>query len=425
MPWGASFAALLIAPAWANGITQRVSVGPHSMQSSLFGVSSRASISATGRFVAFESNADNLVPGDTIVADVFLRDRWKGTTRRMSLGPGGVPGNGDSTGAILTTGARYVGFSSLATNLVAGDANGHWDAFVRDRGSNATERVSVSSSGLEGNADSYLWSLSQGGRYAVIVSDASNLVSDDTNGASDVFIRDRRSGTTSLISAGLGGAPADGGSFGAVISSNGKFVALQSQAANLVPDDKNGRSDIFLRNLSTGTTTLVSTDSRGKQGDGDSYDPSLSADGRFVTFYSWATNLVPGDTNGFSDIFVHDRLTGRTERVSVTSRGTQGEGGSVSASISADGRFVAFESSDSKLVRGDSNEASDIFLRDRDRGTTRLLSVGPSGVEGNQSSESPRISADGSTVAFDSQATNLVPHDTNEARDVFVRIPNP
>ena len=306
----------------------------------------------------------------------------------MSLGPGGVPGNGDSTGAILTTGARYVGFSSLATNLVVGDGNGHWDAFV------ATERVSVSSSGLEGNGDSFLWSLSQGGRYAVIVSDASNLVSGDTNGVSDVFIRDRRSGTTSLISAGLDGAPADGGSFGAVISSDGKFVALQSQAADLVPDGKNGHSDIFLRNLRTGATTLVSTDSRGKQGDGDSYDPSLSADGRFVTFTSYATNLMPGDTNGFSDIFVHDRLTGRTERVSVSSRGTQGEGGSFFGSISADGRFVAFDSSTVSWCRATAT-TSDVFLRDRDRGTTRLLSVGPSGVEGNQLSESPRISADG------------------------------
>ena len=416
--------ALLVMPAWATSVTERISVGPRGVQSSDFGVSSTASVSASGRYIAFESAADNLVAGDTNDnSDVFLRDRKAGTTRRMSRGPQGVQGNGPSRGAVVAAGGRFVGFSSLATNLVANDTKGHWDAFVRDRGTSATERVSVSSAGVEGNNDSFLWVISSGGRFALLVSDASNLVPSDTNAAPDVFLRDRRLSLTRRISVGAGGVQADGGSFGADMSANGRFVTFESHATNLVGSDTNGHHDIFLRDQRTGTTTLVSIGRGGQPADDDSLYPAISADGRYVSFSSLASNLVSGDTNGQADIFLYDRLSRRTERVSLTSDGRQGEGGAYMSSISADGRFITFETGDSKLLQGDTNDAFDVFLRDRVRGTTRLLSVALGGGVGNGSSEAPVISADGSTVAYESEASNLVPDDTNKARDIFARVP--
>src|SRR5437867_824550 len=171
---------------------------------------------------------------------------------------------------------------------------------------------------------------------------------------------------------------------------------------------------------SPGTTERVSVDSAGTQGNSFSLDPSISADGRFVAFSSLATNLVPGDTNGAFDVFVHDRLTGTTERVSVDSAGTQGHGNSSEPSISADGRFVAFSSVATNRVPGDTNAAFDVFVHDRLTGTTERVSVASAGTQGNGSSLDPSISADGRFVAFSSVATNLVPGDTNGKEDVFV-----
>jgi Tol biopolymer transport system component len=205
------------------------------------------------------------------------------------------------------------------------------------------------------------------------------------------------------------------------MSAGGRFIAFESDATNLIPGDTNGSRDVFVRDRKTGTTTRVSVGTGGVQGDGDSIYPSISADGRLVAFTSYATNLVPGDTNGGPDVFVRDRKTGTTRRVSLGPGGVQGDVGSGRLAISADGRFVTFESDDTNLVRGDTNEEWDIFVRDLHRGTTRRVSVGPGGVQGNSYSLDPAISADGRFVALESNATNLVPDDTNNALDVFVR----
>lgn len=405
---------LVALPASATSVTERISVGPRGAQSSDFGVSATASVSSSGRFIAFESVADNLVPSDTNDnSDVFLRDRKAGITRRMSLGGGGVQGDGPSRGAVVAAGGRYVGFGSLATNLVGGDTNGHWDAFVRDRSTSSTQRVSVSSEGAEGNADSFLWTISEGGRFVVMVSDASNLVPGDTNGAADVFLRDRKSGTTSRISVGAGGVQANGNSSGADISANGRFVTFESDASNLVAGDTNGSRDIFLRDLRIGITTLVSRGRGGLPANGMSFDAAISANGRYVAYHSAATNLA--SNSAIPGVFVYDRQTGSTERLPRSDDGS-------APAISSDGRFVAFYSGDDTIVPGDDNETNDVFLRDRLRGTTRLMSVARGGGVGNGSSEAPAVSADGSTVAFESEATDLVSNDTNYARDVFARV---
>ena len=413
------------APAQAHFITERVSVGSGGVQGNA--ESGDPSISADGRFVAFVSSASNLVPGDTNRrADVFVRDRRTGTTRRVSLGAGGAQGNGDSSEPALSANGRFVAFYSEARNLVPGDTNGQADVFVRDRRTGTTRRVSLGSGGSQSNGASVQPALSADGRFVAFISDATNLVPGDTNGLTDVFVRDRQTGTTRRVSLGAGGAQGNWGSVEPAVSADGRFVAFTSLAANLVPGDTNGiTADVFVRDRQTGTTRRVSVGPGGVQSDGNSQFPALSADGRFVAFWSQATNLVPTDTNGTADVFVRDRQTGTTRRVNVGPGGVQANDISFYLALSADGRFVAFSSFATNLVPGDTNGSYDVFVRDRQKGTTRRVSLGPGGAQGNDSSYDPAVSADGRFVAFSSDASNLVPGDTNGFTDVFVRIPAP
>jgi Tol biopolymer transport system component len=240
-------------------------------------------------------------------------------------------------------------------------------AALTDGFAQSTTRVTVSSGGVQGNGDSFAPSISTGGSFVAFSSDATNLVTPSTTiGRRHIFVRDRQTNQTTLVSVSSGGVQGDGDSVAPSISSNGDVVAFQSAATNLVANDTTGHLDIFVHEISTGTTTLVSVSSGGVQGDGDSVAPSISTDGRFVAFSSDATNLVANDTNGLADIFVHDRQTGQTTRVSVDSSGTQATGGASSVpSISSDGRFIAFESLATNLVTGDTNGSSDIFVRDQ------------------------------------------------------------
>jgi Tol biopolymer transport system component len=250
---------------------------------------------------------------------------------------------------------------------------------------------------------------------------ATDLVPGDINGVSDIFVRDRNTGTTTLVSKSSAGVISNGNSFSPFISADGRYVAFQSDGTSLVSGDINGQPDIFVRDRQTGTTTLVSKSSAGVQADVFSYGPSLSADGRYVVFFSGATNLVPGDTNNVYDVFVRDRQTGTTYRVSLSSAGAQGASDSSYPSISPDGRYVAFESLSSTLVTGDTNAKSDIFVRDRNTGTTTLVSKSSAGLQGNDDSGGSSISSGGRYVTFGSDATNLVVVDTNGIADTFVR----
>jgi Tol biopolymer transport system component len=389
------------------------------------------SISADGRYVAFSSLATILVPGDTNGTwDVFVRDRQRGTTERVSVDSSGAQGNSYSGfnfgfyDLSISADGRFVAFDSYATNLVPGDTNGFIDVFVRDRQSGTTERVSVATGGTQGNNYSCAPLISADGRYIAFTSYAFDLVPGDTNGFADVFVRDRQSGTTQRVSVDSGGAQGNRDSGGTSISADGRYVAFSSEASNLVSGDTNGFFDVFVRDRQNATTERVSVDSGGAQGNGNSARASISADGRYVAFKSIATNLVPGDTNALDDVFVRDRQSGTTERVSVDSGGAQGNANSedyCSPSISADGRYVAFGSYATNLVPGDTNGFTDVFVRDRQSATTERVSVNSGGAQGNSYSLSPSISADGRYVAFDSSATNLVPGDTNGLYDVFVR----
>lgn len=410
------------APTLAQGVTERVSLGQDGVQSN--GDSITSAISANGRFVAFSSIATNLVSGDTNERqDVFVHDRQTGRTERVSLGQGGVEGNDFSEFPAISADGRYVAFQSNASNLVSGDTNESYDVFVHDRKLGTTRRVSVGPGGRQGNSHSVGALISADGRFVAFSSEATNLVRGDTNGRVDLFVRDRRNGATQRVSLGPDGAQGNQGSFGAAISADGRFVAFWSRASNLVPDDTNREWDVFVHDRKMGATRRVSLGPGGRQSDGPSglYSVSLSADGRFVAFDSLATNLVPGDTNDAADIFVRDRKLGTTRRVSLGSDKLQGNGRSFYGTISADGRFVAFYSTATNLVPGDTNDSEDVFVRDRKTGTTRRASLGPGNISGNGPSQDPAISADGRFVSFFSYATNLVPGDTNGVRDVFVR----
>ncbi|NDJ36922.1 MAG: hypothetical protein GYB64_19905, partial [Chloroflexi bacterium] len=376
-------------------------------------------ISANGDYLAFASSAADLVDGLTnTTRSIFYYDRTTSTTTALSLVR--AEANGDSLDASLADDGQTVAFFSAASNLVLEDTNNADDVFVYDRTTETTTRVSVASDGTQSDADSQYLALAGNGQVVAFQSIATNLVPDDTNGVSDKFVHDRATATTTRVSLSSDGAEADRRSAGPVISADGRAVAFYSEATNLVPDDTNARSDIFVHDRDTGTTTRVSVASDGTQANNSSFDRNISADGRFVAFVSDATNLVPNDTNGARDLFVHDRDTGTTTRVSVASDGTQADAGAGSPTLSADGRFIAFASEATNLVPDDTNNRNDVFLHDRETGTTTRISVAPDGTELDDLSSAPDLSPDGRYVAFISSATNLVDRDTSGGWNVYI-----
>ncbi|WP_354147707.1 HYR domain-containing protein [Arthrobacter sp. 754] len=411
------------APASAEtGTTTRVSVAGDGTQANL--VSRWPAISGDGRYVAFESAAPNLVPGDTNNRlDVFVHDLDTGGIERVSVAGDGAQATSNSFQPTISADGRYVAFYSDAGNLVPGDTNGTQDVFVRDRVAGSTERVSVAGDGSQANSSSFEPAISADGRYVAFESNAGNLVPGDTNFMTDVFVRDRATGSTERVSVASEGSQATGQSFGdPAISSDGRYVAFNSLANNLVPGDTNGTKDVFVRDRVAGSTERVSVAGDGTEANGESHEPAISSDGRHVAFRSVGTNLAPGDTNGTDDMFVRDRVTGSTERVSVASDGTQANSQSyLEPEISADGRYVTFQSVASNLVAADTNGTDDVFVRDRVAGSTERVSLASDGTQANGQSVLPAISGDGRYVVFQSVASNLVPGDTNGAPDVFVR----
>jgi Tol biopolymer transport system component len=404
----------------AAGTTELVSVDSDESQGD--GDSVLPSVSTDGLFVAFHSNASNLVSGDNNQrSDVFIRDRSAGTTELISVSSDEIQGDDGSFGPAITPDGRYVAFWSEASNLVSDDTNGFLDVFVRDRLLGTTERISVTSNEAQGNSGSNYPAISANGRYVAFRSNASNLVDGDTNNLEDVFVRDRENGTTERVSVASDESQGNGISVSPSISADGRYVAFNSAASNLVLGDTNNWDDVFVRDRDAGTTERISVTSDENQQNFPSLFPNISANGRFVIFLSYATNLVTGDTNNVADIFVRDRAAGTTERASVASDRSQANNSSELSAISADGRFAIFRSDATNLVEGDTNNAADIFLHDRLFRITERLSVASDGSQANDASGQPSISADGRYVAFRSTANNLVGVDTNGFLDVFLR----
>ncbi|HYF25401.1 MAG TPA: hypothetical protein VD931_06650 [Baekduia sp.] len=350
----------------------------------------------------------------------------KQRTYRISVTPAGLDTGGASQEPALSVDGRTVAFATTGADVVADDANGPVsDIVAADLATGLRRLVSEAPGGADG--PSVTPTVSGNGQVVAFATYATNLVAGDTNGHPDVVVRDGRKAPV-LVSVGLGGAPADGPSYQPDVSSDGRWVAFTSEATNLVPNDRNGRPDVFARHLQSGRTVLVS---RAMGGDatagGRSSQPAISADGRYVAFESAAADLVPRDNNGISDVFVRDVVAAKTERVSVTSRERQQNKSvppafSIAPDISNDGRFVVFESDATNLGTRDTNQRTDVFLRDRREGTTRIVSASTTNVQGNNDSFNPRIAAGGDFIAFQSFASNLVhPGDDPAREDVFVR----
>lgn len=380
------------------------------------------SLSADGRYVAFETYA-SLIAGDgDNSTDIYVYDRQTCSIELISVSSTGEKADNTANTPSISDDARYVAFASYATNLVTGDTNLRADIFVRDRQTGATIRASVSSAGVQGNESSFSPSISADGRLVTFQSDSTNLIATDTNGVGDVFVHNLNNGNTTRVSIATGGTQATGGnSYAPTISSTGRYVVFASQATNLVGGDTNGQGDVFVRDRQSNTTIRVSVATGGTQATGGtSRDPAISTDGRYVVFESDATDLVTGDTNGFYDVFLHDTTTTTTTRLSVGTGGTQSDEDSGDPVISGDSRYVVYESDATNLVAGDTNTDTDIFLFDQTLGTTIRLSVSDNGVEGDGDSEDAALSRDGRYAGFDSTSTNLVEDATSLATKVMV-----
>ena len=343
-------------------------------------------------------------------------------TRRMSVASNGTQSNGPSTFSAVSQNGRFIAFDSSATNLIGLDTNGTIDIFLRDRKTGKTRRMSIRSNGTQGNGLSQIPDISGSGRFVTFMSNASNLVPGDTNATTDIFVRDRKKNKTTRVSTRSNGNQANGASSFPKISADGRFVAFESSASNLVPGDGNGTTDIFVKDRKTGKTRRMSLRSNGTQGNNPSNHADISPNGRYVAFTSSATNLVGGDTNGASDVFLRDRKNKKTKRASVGNAG-QGNGQSLLSTVSNKAQ-VAFVSQATNLVGGDTNATLDIFVRNTKANNTRRVSISTAGVQANNQSPAawrPQISGSGRYVLFESHATNLVANDTNAASDVFVR----
>lgn len=413
-------AVLILAAAASAQTTERVSVNANGGQGN--NASSRSSISSDGRYVAFQSGASNLVQGDTNgVWDIFIHDRQSGQTYRASVDSIGGQGNHESQAPKISADGRFVAFRSQASNLVAGDTNALEDLFVHDRLTGQTERVNVDSLGAE--SDDRVWSLaiSGDGRFVAFGSDATNLVPGDTNGDQDVFVHDRQLATTIRVSVDSAGTQVARGAGLSSISEDGRYVTFGSDDTRLVTGDNNNAHDLFLHDLITRETSRVSVGSLGAEGNDQSGDGSISADGRFVAFGSEATNLVPGDSNGRNDVFVHDRQSGIVSLISRDASGIQGNEDSYGPIITPDGRYVLFTSYATNFVTGDTNSRTDIFIHDRVTGSIERANLGALGSQCIDWCYYPSITADGRHISFDTRDTTLVSGDTNREPDVFVR----
>jgi hypothetical protein len=424
---------------WRPAHTERIDVSTTGHQAN--GRTFRGPMSSSGRFVAFSSEATNLAPGDDNgVEDVFLRDRRLQRTIRVSVSSKGAEANGPSYFPLISGDGRLIFFRSLATNLVPGDDNGAEDQFVYDRLTRRTARVPLGRIGDEANrrpvgakhpgCDEWCANaVSADGNALALTAKAPGVVRRSGHGGRDVFVRFRRR----TIDVTAGREFADGASEASAISANGRYVAFRSFASNLVPEDTNGFPDVFVHDLATGVTERVNVSSFGAQANDVTFRGMLSADGRFVGFRSRASDLVPGDDNDALDVFVHDRLTHRTVRISVASDGAQASTAGVPFYVryysfmsrpflSAHGRFAAFTSRADNLVRDDTNGFPDVFVHDLKTGRTARVSVPNGGGEANSESRVTGISAGGRVVGFMSFANDLVRGDTNRLRDYFVRV---
>jgi CSLREA domain-containing protein len=421
---------------------ERVSISDSGLEGN--DISVESALSGDARFVAFSSSASNLVPGDTnsdfppgfILGprDIFVMDRQTRHVERVNVTKDGTQAElrSDSNRPAISADGRFVAFVSTASNLVPGDTNNRNDVFVYDRQDRKIERISIANDGTQADGNSDRPSISADGRFIVFQSSAENLISGVVYGGSGVFLYDRQSRTLERISVD-GGANPNLGSHSATISADGRFVALD------IFDDATFAWNVYVYDRVSHVAQNISIAADGSPGGATSYQPSISGNGRYVAFASYA-NLSPDDNNHSVDLYLYDRVTSELQRISVNNDGTEWSSGSPfgimlvksDQAISADGRFVTFLSSASNIVPGDTNGRVDAFVYDRQIHRVNRISVADSGDQANSDSyESfwiqleyatglPTISSDGRFLSFTSQASNLIAGDSGFYADVFV-----
>ncbi|MHC4923975.1 MAG: TolB family protein [Planctomycetota bacterium] len=382
-------------------------------------------VSSNGRYVTFYSDATDLLPTPTADSQVFVRDLRKGTTTLVTRSTEGMVANGDSFSPAISKNGRLVTFSSRAGDLVAGDTNDFTDIFVADLRTGDIEIISRPMGGGEGNDHAYMWgrAMSDNGRLVVFASSASNLADGDTNGQRDVFLHDRVRGETTLVSRTPAGIPGNGASSEASISPNGRFVVFDSSATDLTDEPSAGQYGIFLYDVRRGTLEQVTRAVDGGAPDGGSFDPVVSNNGRWVAFWSRATNLVDDDDNDNYDVFLVDRRKGETRLISRTPAEEPGNGNSWGVVISANGKTILLYSTSTDLVTPDDNGSNnDLYQYDPRRGTLTRLGPAPDGAQGDGDAYfSPAgLSSNGRWLQFTSSSSNLVEGATVEVDGAYV-----
>lgn len=411
-------------PLWAAR-TELISKSPEGDPGN--GRSERPAVSDNGRFIVYQSTARNLVDDDTSSrSDIFLYDRFTRKTIRINLAPDKSEADDSSENAAISADGNVIAFASEASNLVANDSGGIQDIFAYNRLTGVISRVSVSSAGVAGDGTSDLPDVSGDGRYVVFQSASTNLVGNDKNEQIDIFRRDLQTGTTIRVNYNfLNEEVTDYDCTEPKISDDGQNVVFQTQAS-LSPCDDNNDYDIFHRDILAGSTTLASATYYGCISNRDSYHPSISGDGRYVSFSSDSSDLaIEDDTNSRQDVYIRDLQQETTERISLSSSNQEGDNRSVGygGNLSQDGRYVSFSSSASNLVNDDENGRYDVFVRDRNSRQTTRESVSHYWEEGtgDSSANTAAISANGRFVVFDSSSSELAAGDTNGNWDIFVR----
>jgi len=377
------------------------------------GSGDQPSASDNARWVAYDSQGESLVEGSVCPAGLngpcaYLTDRRTKTTMLAS-----PPVTGDQLtygvdDVTISANGRVVVYASFADNLAVDDDNGDWDVFAFDRTTGAVELLSRNPAGEPANGDSFDPDVSRDGRYVVYHSSARDLVPGDPNGpVKDVFLLDREAGTTSVINLSLDGGRSALESTAASISDDGQFVTFQSESSDLVEGDDNASGDVFVHEVATGQTELLSRTAGGDPGNGDSFGAMISGDGSAVAFGSAASDLVAGDANGDSDVFVADRASGAVTLVSRTPAGVPGDWFSLTAQPSRDGSLITFVSAAADLVEQETHSYVDVYVFERATGDVTWVSHTPDGLPPNGQSWRPTISGDGSFVMFASIANNL------------------
>ncbi len=373
------------------------------------GPSNAPAVSDDGRWFAYSSNATNIVPGDTNgKLDLFLYDRVSGTNELVTRGLDGAPANERVGGERISNDGRFVTFYSEASNLVPDDTDGLDNVFVWDRDTKEITRLP--------GADALWPDISADGRY-VTYSTTAALAPEDHDELVDIYVYDRAQQQAVLVTKTLSGGPAGG--FDSTISDDGRYVAFMSDSRELTSEPVGASRNVFLRDLRAGTTTLVSTPPNGAS-NGISHTPAISGDGRFVAFGSASSTLVPGDANNDTDIFLWERDTREITLVSATPDGRAADGFSADGRVSADGSYVTFWSTAADLSGQTAEGWTHAYLFDRRTKRNRAIGVPTAGTEGG--GEGAEVSADGRVVGFLSSSGDLVPGDRNGHRDTFVTV---